>query len=75
MYKVHRNTVSQFLKARGVDLYKGMSQAVKDEAVRLYAEGNSRAAIGRQLGFDNHTIISALRTLGVPIRKPVAPRS
>ena len=74
-YKVHRGTVSQHLKERGVDLNRGMSQAAKEQAARLYADGMSSAVIGKQLGFDNHTVISALRTLGVPIRKPVASRS
>jgi hypothetical protein len=38
-------------------------------AAQLYTEGLSSIAIGKQLGFDNHTIIAALRAEGVAIRK------
>ena len=66
--------MSQHLKEHGVDLTKGMSPAAKEQAARLYADGKSSAAIGKQLGFDNHTVLSALRSMGVPIRSPVASR-
>ena len=74
IYNVHRNTVSQHLKERGVDLKKGMSQAAKEQAAVLYADGKSSGVIGKQLGFDNHTVIAALRSMDVSIRQPVAPR-
>lgn len=39
------------------------------DPMELYAEGLSSINIGKQLGFDNHTVLSALRAQGVPIRK------
>ncbi len=41
----------------------------------MYADGKSSAAIGKHLGFDNHTVIFALRAMGVPIHEPVASRN
>jgi DNA-binding CsgD family transcriptional regulator len=38
------------------------------QAVELYSEGLSSGVIGKQLGFDNHTVLSALRNEGVAIR-------
>ena len=75
MYNVHRNTVSRHLKERGVDLSRRMPDAAKDQAARLYMDGKSSASIGKQLGFDNHTIIATLRSMDVVIRKSVASRS
>ena len=37
-------------------------------AVELYESGQSSAVIGKQLGFDNHTILKGLRSRGVRIR-------
>lgn len=37
-------------------------------AVKLYEHGLSSGTIGKQLGFDNHTILKELRGWGVAIR-------
>ncbi|QWT23899.1 hypothetical protein KPL76_00100 [Subtercola sp. PAMC28395] len=39
------------------------------KAVELYADGLSSITIGKRLGFDNHTILGALRAQDVPIRQ------
>ncbi|MUH53157.1 MAG: hypothetical protein F2788_01415 [Actinobacteria bacterium] len=43
-------------------------------AAELYDQGLSSAAIGQRLGFDNHTILKALRNCGVAIRRAASPR-
>lgn len=67
-FRVSRNTVAKHLADRGVDASRGMKAPEIKQAVSLYAEGLSSMTIGKQLGFDNHTIIKALREQGVPIR-------
>ena len=67
-FQISRTTVAKHLTDRGVDTSRGMKTADVTKAVELYAEGLSSMVIGKQLGFDNHTIISALRLEGVPIR-------
>lgn len=68
-FRMSRTTVAKHLANRGIDASRGMKPADIDRAVDLYAEGLSSMSIGKQLGFDNHTILSALRAEGVPIRK------
>jgi hypothetical protein len=46
-----------------------MKPADVRRAVELYEEGFSSITIGKQLGFDNHTVLAALRSEGVVIRK------
>lgn len=70
-----RTTVAKHLADRGVVTTKSMNAAQIGSAVQLYADGLSSIVIGKQLGFDNHTIIAALRSMDVTIRKPVASRS
>lgn len=43
-------------------------------AVELYERGRASAAIGSRLGFDNHTILKAVRARGVTIRPVVSGR-
>lgn len=57
---------------RGVDASRGMKAPEIKKAVALYAEGLLSMTIGKQLGFDNHTIIKALRGQSVPIRVALA---
>ena len=68
-FRMSRTTVAKHLADRGVDTSRGMKPADVTRAVELYAEGLSSVNIGKQLGFDNHTVISALRSEGVVIRK------
>lgn len=66
--RVSRTTVAKVLKGRGIDTSSGMKPADVERAVELYVEGHSSGAIGRRLGFDNHTVLNALRSEGVQIR-------
>ncbi|HEY8885962.1 MAG TPA: hypothetical protein VIM31_00465 [Candidatus Microsaccharimonas sp.] len=63
-----RTTVAKHLADRGIVTTKRMNAAQVSQAIELYADGLSSMTIGKQLGFDNHTIIKALRTSGVTIR-------
>lgn len=45
-----------------------MTDAQVSVAAEIYEQGLSSAAIGQKLGFDNHTILNALRSRGVKIR-------
>ena len=38
---------------------------------QLYGQGLSSMVVGSRLGFDNHTIIAALRSVGIVIRAPL----
>lgn len=44
------------------------------QAMRMYKEGLSSITIGKQLGFDNHTVLKVLRSEGVSIRKSASGR-
>lgn len=70
-----RTTVARILSERSIDASRRMTNAQISVAVELYEQGLSSAAIGQRLGFDNHTIISALRGAQVPIRKPLGKTS
>lgn len=63
-----RTTVAKHLADRGVATTKSMSAEQIARAVELYADGLSSMVIGKQLGFDNHTIVKALRMSGMRIR-------
>ena len=67
-FQMSRTTVAKHLADRGIDTSRGMKPADAKEAAELYAEGLSSIVIGKQLGFDNHTIIKALRQQDAPIR-------
>ena len=67
-FRMSRTTVAKHLADRGIDTSRGMNAPEIKKAVELYAEGLSSMTIGKQLDFDNHTVIKALREQGVPIR-------
>ncbi|GAA1690969.1 hypothetical protein GCM10009808_04890 [Microbacterium sediminicola] len=54
----------KYLSERGVRTARHKSEPEIDRAVQLHREGLSRAAIGRQLGFDGKTITKELRGRG-----------
>lgn len=62
-YRMSRTTVAKLLTERGIDTSRGMKPAV-----RLYEDGLSSIVIGKRLGFDNHSVLKALRGAGVSIR-------
>lgn len=70
-FRMSRTTVAKHLASREVDTSRGMKPRDIARAIDLYAEGVSSVTIGKQLGFDNHTVISALRGRGVEIRRPL----
>lgn len=67
-FKMSRTTVAKHLGVRGITTTKSMTPDQIARAVDFYAEGLSSIAIGKQLGFDNHTILNALRSQGMTIR-------
>jgi len=68
---VSRTTVARILSEHDIDTSRGMTEAQISFAAELYEQGHSSAAIGRRLGFDNHTILKELRGRGVAIRAAV----
>jgi transposase-like protein len=61
IYGVHRSTLAQHLKARGVELGgRPMTLNEIDEARELRRQGLSGNAIGRAIGRDPKTVRSAL---------------
>lgn len=73
-FRMSRTTVAKLLAERGIDTSSGMLQADREAAARLYAQGLSSGQIGKQLGFDNHTILNAIRNAGITVRQPAAMR-
>lgn len=73
-FRVSRTTVAKLLSERGIDTSRKMGPADIATAVELYAAGESSIRIGKQLGFDNHTVLKALRSLGIIVRPPAATR-
>lgn len=67
-FGMSRTTVAKLLAERGVDTSRSMKPAEVKQAVRMYKDGLSSTTIGKQLGFDNKTIIKALRQAGSKIR-------
>ncbi len=67
-FRMSRTTVAKLLAERGIDTSRSMKPAEVMRAVRMYKDGLSSITIGRQLGFDNKTIIKALRQAGSKIR-------
>lgn len=67
-FKLSRTTVTKHLADRGIVTTKSMNAVQIAQATELYADGLSSVKIGKQLGFDNHTILKKLRSNGVPIR-------
>lgn len=73
-FKISRTTASRVLTEHGIDTSRGMTGAQIAIAVELYERGRASAAIGSRLGFDNHTILKAVRARGVTIRPVVSGR-
>jgi hypothetical protein len=70
-FRVHRNTAMELLERNGIARRgKGPSDSQVAEAIRLYAEGQSTAVIGRCFGFSADTIRHRLMDAGVEIRSP-----
>ena len=67
-FQVSRTTVARILTKHGVDASRRMTDAQITVAAGLYEQGLSSAAVGQRLGFDNHTILKALRGRGIEIR-------
>ena len=74
-FQVSRTTVARILTEHGIDASRRMTDAQILTAAKLYEQGLSSAAIGKQLGFDNHTILKALRGRSIAIRPAVRQRS
>lgn len=73
-FGLSRTTVARILSDRGIDASRMMTEGQIAIAVELYESGQSSAVIGKQLGFDNHTILKGLRSRGVRIRLAAAQR-
>lgn len=73
-FQVSRTTVARILTEHGIDASRKMTGHQIAVAAELYEQGLSSAAIGQRLGFDNHTILKALRGCGVAIRRAASPR-
>jgi DNA-binding transcriptional regulator LsrR (DeoR family) len=69
--QVSRATVARVLTEHGIDASRRMTEAQITVAAGLYEQGLSSAAIGQRLGFDNHTVLNALRGRGIDIRARV----
>lgn len=71
-YGVKRETISHLLRRSGVEIRQRrvISQAEVDEAVRLYRNGLSLVAIGKQLRWDPKTIHRQLKKRGAVMRGP-----
>ncbi len=73
-FQVSRTTVTRILTGRGIGTSRRMTDTQVSAAAELYQQGLSSAAIGQRMGFDNHTILNALRRRGVSIRPAVGRR-
>jgi DNA-binding transcriptional ArsR family regulator len=70
-FGVHRTTISQHLKAAGVQMrLQPLSEQEVGTAATLYATGLSLANVGQQLGVNASTVYQALKQHGVEMRKP-----
>jgi DNA invertase Pin-like site-specific DNA recombinase len=68
-YSIHRRTVSAILKRHGVPTRaSGLSPEQIQQAVLMYAQGQSVAKIGKLLGADATTVHTRLREQGVRMR-------
>lgn len=61
-FQISRTTVAKHLKDRGVDSSRGMKPAQIAKAKELYAQGLGSGQIGKLLGFDNKTILKAVKS-------------
>lgn len=67
-FQVSRTTVARILTENGINTSRRMTDVQVVVAAALYHQGLSSAAMGQRLGFDNHTILEALRGRGVAVR-------
>lgn len=73
-FRISRTTVARILTEHRIDASRRMTEAQIAIAAELYERGLSSAAIGKRLGFDNHTILEELRGKGVTIRRAAVVR-
>ena len=73
---MHRHTVAAQLERDGVTARPQLKMTPRliARAKQLYAEGDSLAEVGNQLGVEASTIGKALKRAGVKLRPPVADR-
>jgi AraC-like DNA-binding protein len=64
-FRLSRTTVAKLLADHGIDTSRSVAAERVSVAARLYGAGRSSAVIGRRLGFDNHTVLKALRGRGI----------
>ena len=70
-FGVHRTTISQHLKAAGVQMrLQAMTAEQVKTATTLYATGLSLADVGGHLGVHASTVYLTLRQYGVAMRNP-----
>lgn len=68
-YHLGKGTVLRLLREHGVQLRnQRMTAAEIEQAIQLYGQGLSLAAVGAKLGYDHGTIWRALKGAGVPRR-------
>ncbi|MEV0357684.1 helix-turn-helix domain-containing protein [Nocardia sp. NPDC050697] len=68
-YNISEGGILKLLKEQGVAMRRqGLSASQIDQAVRLYADGNSLRAISAQLGSSSSTVRDALLARGVTMR-------
>jgi len=60
-FRMSRTTMAKLLTERGIDTSKSMKPVDIKRAKELYAQGMGSGRIGRMLGFDNKTILRAVR--------------
>lgn len=70
-FRMSRTTVAKLLAERGIETSRSMKPSQVRQAVQMYGEGLSSITIGKQLGFDNHTVLKELRSVGVKIRAKI----
>lgn len=61
-FRISRETAAKHLASRGIDTSKSMKPADVAKARELYAQGMGSGRIGKLLGFDNKTILKAVKT-------------
>ena len=68
-FGIDRRTVSSILKRHEVPTHpRGLSKEQIQHAVLMYAQGNSLAVIGANLGVNDGTVHARLRQQGVVMR-------
>ncbi len=73
LYGISRETLRATLRRAGLPQHeRGLSAEQVDQAVQLYAAGESLARIGKRFDVDAHTVGRRLRENGVAIRRITA---